>query len=659
MSGQPSKLALALNRAITSYQAGQLGEAEQICQKIISKKSNFFDAHHVLGVILAAQGKNDEALTSYNRALMVQPKHADALSNRGNVLKELRRFDEALASYNSALAVKPNYAAALNNRGVTLHILARFDEALASFDRALASESNFADALCNRGNTLNSLRRFDEALETYDAAIALRPGLVEAHCNRGNTLRELKRYDEALVAYDRALASRPNLVEALSNRGITLAGLKRHDEALVDLGRSLALRPGDPELLTKRGVILDEMKRHDEALADYDQALAANPNDADAIYNRGNALHDLKRFADALASYDRLQLIRPLNAEMLSNRGKILKELDRYDEALDCSAQALALQPDNVVAHCNEASMRLLRGDFARGFSEYEWRWKKADMAPNRRVFPQPLWLGEDDIAGKTILLHTEQGFGDTIQFCRYASLVAARGARVILEVEKPLYPLMGGLAGPSEVIVKGEPLPDFDAHCPLLSLPLALGTRVKTVPSDAPYFSVPPEKSAEWNTRLGPKTRPRIGIAWAGNAKHERDGDRSIGLRNFLRLLDCEGTYVSLHKDLGADDVPVVKERGILHFGDVLGDYSDTAALISQLDLVISVDTSVAHLAGALAKPVWVLVTYVPDWRWMLGRDDNPWYPTARLFRQSATREWGSVIARVQEALGSIVKTA
>jgi tetratricopeptide (TPR) repeat protein len=657
MSGQPSKLALALNRAIASYQAGQFGEAEQTCQKIIAKKSSFFDAHHVLGIIQASQGKNDQALTSYNRALAVQPNHADTLSNRGNVLAGLQRFDEALASYNRALAAKPNHIGALNNRGVTLHTMGRHGEALASFDRAIALQADYVDALCNRGNSLNALKRYDEALASYDCAIALRPNLVEAHCNRGNTLRELRRYEEALTSYDRALALLPTLVEAISNRGITLAELKRYDEALDAFARAIALRPNDAELFNKRGVILDQIKRPAESLADYDRALALRPDYTDALYNRGNALHDLKRFDEALACYDRLLPLRPNDGNTFNNRGKILKELNRYDEAFACSARALALLPENIVAHCNESLMRLLTGDFTRGFLEYEWRWKKADMAPAQRNFPQPLWLGEGDIAGKTILLHSEQGFGDAIHFCRYAPLVAARGARVILEVRPPLVQLMGSLAGPSQIVASGGALPVFDIHCPLLSLPLAMGTRLDTVPAQVPYLSVAPDKAAEWGARLGAKTRPRIGLAWSGNVIHERDKERSIGLRNFLRLLDIDATFVSLHKEVGADDAGVLAERSdILHFGDALADYTDTGALISQLDLVVSVDTSVVHLAGALAKPVWILVTYVPDWRWMLEREDSPWYPTARLFRQTAAREWDSVLARVHAALREFV---
>ncbi|MGA8970281.1 MAG: tetratricopeptide repeat protein, partial [Pseudolabrys sp.] len=502
-----------------------------------------------------------------------------------------------------------------------------------------------------------ALKRYDEALASYDCAIALRPNLVEAHCNRGNTLRELRRYEEALTSYDRALALLPTLVEAISNRGITLAELKRYDEALDAFARAIALRPNDAELFNKRGVILDQIKRPAESLADYDRALALRPDYTDALYNRGNALHDLKRFDEALACYDQLLPLRPNDGNTFNNRGKILKELNRYDEAFACSARALALLPENIVAHCNESLMRLLTGDFARGFLEYEWRWRKADMAPAQRNFPQPLWLGEGDIAGKTILLHSEQGFGDAIHFCRYAPLVAARGARVILEVRPPLVQLMGSLAGPAEIVASGDALPAFDIHCPLLSLPLAMGTRLDTVPAQVPYLSVASDKAAEWGARLGAKTRPRIGLAWSGNVIHERDKERSIGLRNFLRLLDIDATFVSLHKEVGADDVAVLAERSdILHFGDALADYADTAALIAQLDLVVSVDTSVVHLAGALAKPVWILVTYVPDWRWMLEREDSPWYPTARLFRQTAAREWDSVLARVHAALREFV---
>jgi tetratricopeptide (TPR) repeat protein len=656
MSGQRSnsvsKLALQLNKAIASFQAGQFGEAEKICQKIVATKSNFFDAQYVLAVVLASQGKHDLALTSYNRALTVQPNHPDALSNRGNTYKELGRFDEALASYDRAIALKPDHAGALNNRAVVLQVLQRHDEALASLDRALALQPNFADALTNRGITLNALGRFDEALASYDRVLSLQPNALAALCNRGNTLRTMRRFDEALASYDRAIALLPNFSEAHANRAILLAQLARYDEALAALERLLTLRPNDAEGYNNRGVVLVEMKRYAEALANYDRALSLSPDYTDAIYNRGNALHELGRYDEALACYDRVLQARPDDGNALNNRGKALKELNRYDEALACSARALAALPDNVVAHCNEASMRLLIGDLPRGFAEYEWRWKKADMAPAKREFPQPLWLGAEDISGKTILLHGEQGFGDAIQFCRYVPLVAARGARVILEVRPALVALMQGLAGASAVIAKGDALPAFDLHCSLLSLPLAMGTTLETVPAQVPYLHASPGKCEEWSARLGAKTKPRVGLCWAGNATHERDRDRSMRLSDYGPLLDLDATFVSLHQEVRAEDAAVLAARpDIVHFGEALKDFTDTAALVAALDLVISVDTSVAHLAGALAKPTWVMITYVPEWRWLLTREDSPWYPSVRLFRQDVGRAWSGVVARVRAA--------
>jgi len=384
------------------------------------------------------------------------------------------------------------------------------------------------------------------------------------------------------------------------------------------------------------------------------------PDLAEVLSNRGITLHELNRYDEALASYDRALVLQPDYATALNNRGINLYDLKRYDEALASYQRALALRPDYAEAHWNEALLRLLTGDYSHGWAKYEWRWKKESMAPVKRNFPQPVWLGGDAIDGKTILLHSEQGFGDTIQFCRYVPLVAARGAHVILEVERPLQQLMTTLAGATQVIAKGDPLPDFEVHCPLLSLPLAFGTRVETIPSGPPYLRAPAQSLMNWDTRLAPQRRPRIGLAWSGNAAHQSDRQRSISLRTLLPLLDTGATFVSVQKDVNAADAGVLTERGdILHFGDALGDFSDTAALISNLDLVISVDTSVAHLAGALGKPVWVLLAYAPDWRWLLDRDDSPWYPTARLFRQDASRAWDGVIVRVQQALRLFAESA
>ena len=473
--------------------------------------------------------------------------------------------------------------------------------------------------LSNFGVVLCELRRFSEALARYDKAITVKSDYADAHFNRGVTLQELKRFEEALASYDRAINLRPDYAEALSNRGNTLK----------------------------------EMKRLDEALASYDRAISVRPDHAEALSNRGNALHNLKLFDEALASYDRAVSVRPGYAEALCNRGNTLKELKRFDEALASYDSSVRAQPDYAEAHFNEALCRLLIGDFDRGWEKHERRWGTKQLGNIKRSFSQPLWLGHENISGKTILLHAEQGYGDTIQFCRYVPLVAERGAHVILEVQKPLYELMSTLTGAAQVVSKGDPLPDFEMHCPLLSLPLAFGTRLETIPAKMPYLYASSQIVKNWAARLGSKRCPRIGLAWSGNSSHKSDSNRSIGLQSLLPLLDIDAAFVSLQKDVRSDDLSVLKEqKDILHFGEALKDVSHTAALISNLDLVISVDTSLAHLAGAIGKPVWVLLPFIPDWRWLLDREDSPWYSAARLFRQSERGDWGSVFGKLEREL-------
>jgi tetratricopeptide (TPR) repeat protein len=612
-----------LAEAFALHQAGRLAEAEQTYNQILATQPDHFDSLHLLGIVFHQRGDHAQALRHIDRALKINPNNIPALNNRGIALRELKRFEEALVSYDRALALWPDYADALLGRGSALKELQRFEEALASYDRALALRPGLAEAHANRGNVLHALKRFEEALASYDRALALRPDLAEAHANRGSASHELKRFAEALASHDRALALRPDYTEARYNRGNALHALKRFEEALADYERALALRPHYVEALANRGVTLHELKRFEAALESQDRALAVRPDYAEAFVNRGVTLHELKRFDEALASYDR----------------------------------ALALRPDFAQAHYNEAICRMLTGDFDRGWQKLEWGWDTEQLKSLKRKFSQPLWLGSDEIAGKTILLHGVHGFGDTIQFCRYVPRVVERGARVILEIQEPLCELMGTLPGAAQIVTRGKPLPDFDLHCPLLSLPLALGTRLATIPAQTPYLRAFPQAVTDWNARLGP--RPRIGLAWSGRPEHNNDRNRSMRLGTLLSpLAGFEATYVSLQREVREDDASVLQDRSeILHFGEELKTYADTAALIANLDLVISVDTSVAHLAGALARPVWILLPFIPDWRWLLDREDSPWYPTARLFRQDETREWDNVMARVHAALDTCLR--
>lgn len=649
---EPLDLAPALTRAIALHQQGELAEAERLYSLILAAKPDHPDALHFLGLIRFAGGQPAEALKLVAAAMRAGPPSALLLLNQGLVLNALGRPEDAVASFDRAIALDAGLAEAHNNRAVLLATLGRHEEALKSYRAALALAPGNAGTLFNQGNALKDFGRCDEAIASYDSALALEPGHAAALCNRGIALQTLKRSEEALASLDAALALAPDIAEAHLNRGNVLNDLKRHDEAVAGYDNALALRPNYLEALSNRGIALHALGRNSEALASYDRALALHPGYAEALSNRGIALHALGRDEEALASFDRAIALKPDYVDAYGNRGATFYNLRRLDEAQADFDRALALQPDLPVAHWNQATARLLAGDFARGFAEYEWRWQREAMIAAKRDFPQPLWRGED-IAGKTILLHSEQGFGDTVQFCRYLPAVAARGARVILEVEAPLQRLMATLAGGAEVIAKGSPLPAFDTYCPLLSLPLAFGTTLETVPSVTPYLRADAQDAAVWQERLAGTPRPRVGLVWSGNPSHMHDADRSIAFAALLPLLGIDARFVSLQKDVRKRDAKALAAHpDILQPGGMLNDFADTAALLSQLDLVIAVDTSVAHLAGALAKPVWLLLPYIPDWRWLLKRETSPWYPTARLFRQDDSRSYDNVIARMRDAL-------
>jgi tetratricopeptide (TPR) repeat protein len=613
------------------------------------------------GVELHRAGRLVDAEATYRRILATSPDHFDCLQLLGLIFLQRGDHASAVKQIDAALACDPGNSVALNNRGIALKGLKRLDDALASCDRALAVRPDYAEALANRANVLQLLGRLEEALASYDRLVALEPHSAAAHANRGDVLRELKRFAEALTSCERALALRADIAEVHANHGNALFGLKRYGEALASYDRALVLRPALASLHYNRANALYELRRFDEALASYDRALAVRPDYAEAHYNRGNVLHVSQRFDDALASYDRALVVRTDYAEAIANRGATLHDLKRYDDALASYDRALALRPHFADAHYNEAMCRLLLGDFDRGWQKHEWRWETEQLRKSKRSFPQPLWLGSEAIRGKAILLHAEQGLGDTIQFCRYAPLVAACGAHVIVEVQKPLRPLMETLPGVAQVICRGDPLPAFDLHCPLLSLPLALRTRLETIPATMPYLSARDNKVRAWAERLGQHARPRVGLVWAGNPRKELpganriDGQRSVTFDQLAPLFQLTGcSFYSLQK--GDDAVRQIRISPLRHvvidWTDDLHDFSDTAALIENLDLVISVDTSVAHLAGALGKPFWLLNRYTTCWRWLTDRDDSPWYPTARLFRQEAAGRWEPVIARVAAAL-------
>jgi tetratricopeptide (TPR) repeat protein len=616
-----------LRRATAHHQRGQLGEAEQLYRQTLTHQPKNFDALHLLGVLMHQRGKSSEALALIREALKSNERSAAALSNQAIVLAALERPDDALASYDRAIALKPDFAEALNSRG----------------------------------NLLVKLGRTADALASYEQAIAADPRSLDAYVNHATVLRLIGRDSDAAAAYMRVLAIDANRAEIWNALGNIFDLLHRHDDALTAFDRALALNPRSPEFLSNRGNALWQLQRPGEALTSFEAALLLKPDAAEIHNNRGNALLDLNQPSEALVSFDRALALKRDYAEALVNRANALRDLNRSPEAIASCDAALALDPDMAEAHWNKGLEQLLLGDFEHGWAEYEWRWKRAGysstiLAP--RDFGVPRWRGEE-IGGKTILLHAEQGFGDTIQFVRYAPMLAARGAKIVLEVPDSLMPLLSDIGGVAAMIARGGPHPPIDLHCPLMSLPLAFGTTLATIPAFLPYLRAPAARVETRRTRLPANGKLRVGLVWSGKPTHRNDHNRSLALERLAPLLalpDIE--FVSLQREVREADTAALEKSALLRPDLDRADFADTAAIIETLDLVIAVDTAVAHLAGAMVKPTWLLLPFCPDWRWMLERNDSPWYPGARLFRQPRIGDWDSVIGRVAEGLASFAAT-
>jgi FkbM family methyltransferase len=504
-------------------------------------------------------------------------------------------------------------------RAFELHQAGRLDEARSAYESILVGDPKNFDALHLLGVLASGRGDFALAEELYSKATVIKPDSAECRYNRGIALFKLHRNDAALASYEEAIRLKPDYAQAHSNRATVLRHLNRLDEALASCDQAVAIQPSLAEAHSTRGNVLMQLGRLEESVASYDQAISIKANNVKAISNRSQALLAQKNLVAAVAGCD----------------------------------QAIALDPNFAEAYWNKSLALLLQGNFSAGLPLYEWRWKNPQLdlvLPNLR---QPMWLGKESLKGKTIFLHSEQGLGDTLQFIRYAPMVSALGARVVVCVQTSLLGILSGVAGVSEWLGNGASLPKFDFHCPLLSLPLACGTTVATIPNQQAYLKSDPERVAAWRTVLGDMTKPRIGIVWSGAKTHNNDRLRSINLSTLAAHLPKEFEYVSLQKEIrDGDREALAAHPHIKHFGDALRDFSDTAALCELMDVVVSVDTSVAHLSGALGKPTWILLPNVPDWRWLLDRDDSPWYPSVRLYRQGDDSAWPPVLERVRSDL-------
>jgi tetratricopeptide (TPR) repeat protein len=537
---------------------------------------------------------------------------------------------------------------------VTLQQQGRLREAEKIYTRVLKAAPDQFDALNLLGTIKAQRGQAGEAYRLISAALKVNPSAADAWVNLGIVLHALKRDQEALESFDKALALKPRDADVLYQRGNTLLALGRAQDALAAFDEALALLPSHPQARINRGLALAGLGRHEEAIADFEAASATPPVSPAAHYNRGLSLFNLGRYAEAVAAYDRALSLAPNHVKALNNRGFALQALNRHDEALASYSRALELQKDFADAHFNQAVALLTIGDFRRGFEKYEWRWRRTGMPAKRSRYGRALWLGEYPLQGRTILLHAEQGLGDTIQFARYVALVAKMGAKVVLEVQPELKALMERIEGVAAVVARGEPLPPFDVHCPLGSLPLAFKTEPATIPSAGSYLAANDAHIGKWRPRLEALGRPRVAIAWSGNPEHMNDRNRSIPLSRLAPLWSAEpARFFAVQREMRSGDAELLaQEPRVTQIGTELDDFADTAAVFALVDLVITVDTSVAHLAGAMGRPVWILVPFSPDWRWTLSGESSRWYPSARLFRQPSLGDWDPVIARVQGEL-------
>jgi tetratricopeptide (TPR) repeat protein len=624
---QPDYAPALRARGMILVMLGRAEEALALLRQAVQLRPEDADANCDLGVALDAAGRKPAALQCFERAVALDPAHGHAHHNRAILLAGSGRSAEALASYDRALALQPNNAAAHNNRGSLLHSLARYGEAVAAFDRALALQPSLPMTWHNRGLALSMLGQRAEALRSFERALEIEPGNAATHFQRGKMQVVLGRHAEALASYDRALERAPEDFQTFLHRAEALHLLERYAEAIVDLDRAGALDPQSWVVHNNRGVALDRLSRESEALESFARAIALNSSIANPHTNAGHVLKALCRYSEAGLSFER----------------------------------ALTIDSDDAVAMWGQAHLRLSLGDFRGGWPLYDARFRVDTLRAKARKMHEPRWRGGEALAGRTLLVYAEEGLGDTILFCRYVAELEARGATVVFEVQPALKRLLGTLTFGGRLIARGETIGAIDFETPLLSLPAALGAELATVPRNVPYLAAEPERIEHWAARIRGLAPIKVGIAWQGNVEAElrvASRPRSAPLAAFAPLAGLAGVdLVSLQKGAGRDQIADVGfSARITDFGDEFDNgpdaFIDTAAVMMHLDLVVTSDTSIAHLAGALGRPVWVVLSEAPDWRWFVEREDSPWYPTMRLFRMPIGGTWSELLQTVASAV-------
>ncbi|MBO1349492.1 MAG: tetratricopeptide repeat protein [Hormoscilla sp. GUM202] len=670
-----------LKEALGHYKAGRLDKARAVYLAMLSQQPELVEAMQMLGIIAYQTKEYDRAIGYFQQVISIKPDWPETYNNLGASFWEQGKIEQAIAAYKQAIAVKPDYPDAYNNLAWALEKQGKRLEAIELRARYANETDQRGGSSHQSGATPEKLaamlkkeKRYQEALAHYQQEIAcyekeqtrgIDPKCADAYYNAAKIMEEQNRREEAIAYYEKAIAIKPE-AKFYNQLGKCYLRCEKLAEAARQYEQAIALKPNYLDAICDLGVILQKQGKIAEAIGQYRQALAIKPDDPEAYNRMGTAWGKQGKLAEAIACHQKAIALKPDLAEAYNNLGAVLQEQLKLQEAIGYYRHAIALKPDGITFHVNLGECLLLLQDFQQGCIEGEWRWRMEPQTLGSRSGPtpgrlerlgKPLWDGSP-LAGKTILLQTERwGYGDVIQFIRYAPLVAQRGAgKVILETYPALRRLLTKVSGVQEVVVKGEPLPAFDVQVPLMNLPRILGTTIETIPARIPYLYAE-EKHAEGAVKYSGALRTarhpdgivKVGIMWASDPTRPTARKRSCPVSLFLELSQIPG--ISLYS-LQKEHTDILDGTPIQDLSTHLNDFADTAAVISQLDLVISVDTSVAHLAGALGKPVWVLLPFSPDWRWFLDRSDSPWYPTMRLFRQAKPGDWPSVFAQVKAAL-------
>ncbi len=704
------------NLGISLAALGKLEETVAAYQQALDLKPDYGQAHYNLGNILRNQGKWDPAAASYRRAIQCLPSLAEAYNNLGSVLSRQGKWNEAVRHYEEALRLKPDLAEAHNNLGVARVALRQLEEAVTSHRQAACLNPNYAEARYNLGLALRQQGKLSEAESAFQQALRIKPDYGEARYQLGTTFHQQGKLDEAVECFRQLLWLRPDFAAAHISLGVVLATQDKLNDSLVCFQEAVRLQPEDPEAHNNLGMMVIRLKRPAEAEHHLRQALQLSPDFAEAHNNLGFAFIEQDKLEEAISCFHQALRIKPDYVEAHDNLGVALTKLGKPQEAMPCHQQALSLRPDFATAyfnrgitlrtlgnlpealasfeqalelkpdyanaHLGRALTWLFMGDFEKGWPEYEWRWR-ANQGRIPRAFRQLLWDGSP-LVGRPILLHAEQGLGDTLQFIRYAVLVKERGGRVIVECQPALAPILASCPGVDDLVARGSPLPDFEVHAPLLSLPGILKTTLRAMPTPPPRVPAKPDcdtggvgmpPPAEipylwadanlvetWGRELSNFPEFKVGIVWQGDPRYSEDRHRSFPLNCLAPLARLDGVRIfSLQKGPGTEqlrnvDFPIIEFQSRLDEGS--GAFMDTAAVMQNLNLVITSDTALAHLAGALAVPVWVALSFSPEWRWLRDREDSPWYPTMRLFRQRELGNWNPVFERMATEVAKLVAT-